>query len=154
MRRVTIDARQPAAGALDEAVAVLVAGGVVAMPTDTLYGLAADPFSTAAIARVFAIKGRSAERAMPLVAADVDQVVSQIGPLSEVARLLASRVLARSAHAPGARGLRRFLPSVAGGRGEIGVRVPAHAVTRELCRASRAPADGDEREPERRAGVE
>jgi L-threonylcarbamoyladenylate synthase len=135
MRRVTIDARQPAAGAIDEAVAVLVAGGVVAMPTDTLYGLAADPFSTAAIARVFAIKGRSAERAMPLVAADIDQVVSQIGPLSEVARLLASRywpgpltlLVARPPSIPA---------DVAGGRGEIGVRVPAHTVTRELCRAS------------------
>jgi L-threonylcarbamoyladenylate synthase len=134
MRRVMIDARQPAPGALAEAAAVLLAGGVVAMPTDTLYGLAADPFSSAAIARVFAIKGRSAERAMPLVAADVDQVISQIGPLSEVARRLASRywpgpltlLVARPPSIPA---------DVAGGRGEIGVRVPAHAVPRELCRA-------------------
>jgi len=135
MRRVTIDARQPDAGALAEAATVLVAGGVVAMPTDTLYGLAADPFSPAAVARVFAIKGRSAERAMPLVAADVDQVVSQIGPLSEAARRLASRywpgpltlLVARPPSIPA---------DVAGGRDEIGVRVPAHAVARELCRAS------------------
>jgi L-threonylcarbamoyladenylate synthase len=134
MRRVMIDARQPAPGALAEAAAVLLAGGVVAMPTDTLYGLAADPFSSAAIARVFAIKGRSTERAMPLVAADVDQVISQIGPLSEVARRLASRywpgpltlLVARPPSIPA---------DVAGGRGEIGVRVPAHAVPRELCRA-------------------
>jgi L-threonylcarbamoyladenylate synthase len=105
------------------------------MPTHTLYGLAADPFSTAAVARLFAIKGRSAERAIPLVAADVEQVVSQIGPLSEVARLLASRywpgpltlLVARPPSIPA---------DVAGGRGEIGVRVPAHTVTRELCRAS------------------
>jgi L-threonylcarbamoyladenylate synthase len=133
MRRIAIDARQPAATALAEAAAILRAGGVVAMPTDTLYGLAADPFSSAAITRVFAVKGRSAERAMPLVAADVDQVVRQIGPLSEVAQRLASMywpgpltlLVARPPSIPA---------EVAGGRGEIGVRVPAHTVPRELCR--------------------
>ena len=134
MRRIAIDAHQPAATALAEAAAILRAGGVVAMPTDTLYGLAADPFSRAAITRVFAIKGRSAERAMPLVAADVDQVVRQIGPLSEVAQRLASM------YWPGPLTLLVPRPpsipaEVAGGRGEIGVRVPAHTVPRELCRA-------------------
>jgi L-threonylcarbamoyladenylate synthase len=134
MRRVPVDAQQPAAGALAEAVAILRAGGVVAMPTDTLYGLAADPFSSKAVARVFAVKGRAAERAMPLVAADVDQIVSQIGPLSAIARRLAST------YWPGPLTLLVARPpalpaDVAGGRDEIGVRVPAHAVTRELCRA-------------------
>jgi L-threonylcarbamoyladenylate synthase len=134
MRRVAIDARQPAEAALAEAVAIVLAGGVVVIPTDTLYGLAADPFSSAAVARVFAVKGRSAERAMPLVAADVDQVVSQIGPLSALARRLAST------YWPGPLTLVVTRPSsipaeVAGGGGAIGVRVPAHAVTRELCRA-------------------
>src|SRR6266853_1981923 len=134
MRRISIDARQPAAPALAEAVTILLAGGVVAMPTDTLYGLAADPFSSAAVARVFAVKGRPAERAMPLVAADVDQVVSQVGPLSEIAHRLASR------YWPGPLTLLVTRPpslpaEVAGGRDEIGVRVPAHAVPRELCRA-------------------
>jgi len=135
MRRVAIDARQPAAAALAEAVAILQAGGVVAMPTDTLYGLAADPFSSGAVARVFAVKGRSTDRAMPLVAADVDQVVNQLGPLSELAQRLASKywpcpltlLVARPSSIPA---------DVAGGRTEIGVRVPAHAVTRELCRVS------------------
>ena len=133
MRRVAVDARRPAADALAEAVAILQAGGVVAMPTDTLYGLAADPFSVDAVARVFAVKGRSAERAMPLVAADLDQIVTQIGPLPELARRLAmtywpgplTLLVTRPPSIP---------PDVAGGRGEIGVRVPAHAVTRELCR--------------------
>src|SRR5215470_6373842 len=138
MRRVAIDARQPAAAALAEAVAILLAGGVVAVPTDTLYGLAVDPFSTAAVARVFAVKGRPAERAMPLVAADLDQIVSHIGPLPDVARRLAA------AYWPGPLTLLVARPAtipadVAGGRNEIGVRVPAHAVTRELCRACGRP---------------
>ena len=135
MRRVAIDARQPAAAALAEAVAILLAGGVVAVPTDTLYGLAVDPFSSAAVARVFAVKGRSADRAMPLVAADVEQVVGQLGPLSSLAWRLASH------YWPGPLTLLVARPpsifaDVAGGRDEVGVRVPAHVVTRELCRAS------------------
>src|SRR5215470_18676425 len=126
MRRVAIDALQPAETALAEAVAVLRAGGVVAMPTDTLYGLAADPFSSDAVARVFAVKGRPAERAMPLVAADVDQVVNQLGPLSELGLRLVSR------YWPGPLTLLVARPSsipadVAGGGPQVGVRVPAHA---------------------------
>src|SRR5689334_19412539 len=73
-----------------EAAAAIRGGGVVAIPTDTLYGLAADPFSPAAIARLFAIKGRSAGRAVALIAADVEQVIAQIGPLPATARRLAS----------------------------------------------------------------
>jgi L-threonylcarbamoyladenylate synthase len=133
MLRVAIDARQPAAVPLAEAAAVIRAGGVVAMPTDTLYGLAANPFSNAAVTRVFAAKGRSAERALPLVAADVDQVINQIGPLSELALRLAAQ------YWPGPLTLLVARPSslpadVTGGRDQVGVRVPAHAVPRELCR--------------------
>lgn len=135
MRRVTIDALQPDEAVLTQAAAIIAAGGIVAMPTDTLYGLAADPFSIAAIERVFAVKARSAERAMPLVAASLDQVVSQLGRLPEAAERLAAR------YWPGPLTLLvprpRSIPAdVAGGRDEIGVRVPAHAVPRGLCHAS------------------
>ena len=47
MRRVAIDAQRPDAAVLLDAAAIVKAGGIVAMPTDTLYGLAADPFSIA-----------------------------------------------------------------------------------------------------------
>src|SRR4249919_165419 len=90
MRRIAIDARRPDAASLQEAAAVIKAGGIVAMPTDTLYGLAADPFSPAAVERVFAAKGRPAERALPLVAADITQVEEQLGALSPEGRRLAA----------------------------------------------------------------
>src|SRR5262245_53295018 len=163
MRRVAIDASQPSAAILAEAAAILLAGGVVAMPTDTLYGLAADPFSAGAIARVFAVKGRPADRAMPLVAADAAQVVTQIGPLPDIAQRLVA------AYWPGPLTLLVTRPSsisgdVTGGRDEIGVRVPAHTVTRELCRVcgrlltatsanlSGAPPSNDPDEIERALG--
>ena len=129
MRRVT---------AIDEAARVIRAGGVVAIPTDTLYGLAADPFNPDAVQRIFTIKGRLADRAVPLVAADVDQIVTHLGSLSSVGSCLASRFW------PGPLTLVIAAPetlatSVSGGRGRVGVRVPAHDVTRRLCRACGRP---------------
>jgi len=134
MRRVAIDAGQPAADVLADAARVIRAGGVVAMPTDTLYGLAADPFSPAAVSRLFAVKGRAAGRAVALVAADVAQVVAQLGPLPPVARRLALDCW------PGPLTLLVDRPSsipeeLTGGSDRVGVRVPAHEVTRALCRA-------------------
>jgi L-threonylcarbamoyladenylate synthase len=135
MRRVAIDVRRPEAAALLDAAAVIQSGGIVAMPTDTLYGLAADPFSAEAVDRVFAAKGRAAERALPLVAADIAQIEDQLGPLSPDVRRLAA------AYWPGPLTLLvPKPPSIAerltGGFDEVGVRVPAHAVPRELCRAA------------------
>ena len=58
---------------IDRAVEVLRNGGVVAYPTDTLYGLAVDPRSAVAVAGLFALKGRDAASAIPLIAASVAQ---------------------------------------------------------------------------------
>ncbi len=138
MRRLAIDARQPDTMALEEAAALILAGEIVAVPTDTLYGLAADPFSTDAVARVFAAKGRAAERALALIAADIAQIEDRLGPLSPEARRLADAfwpgpltlLVPRPATMPDA---------VTGGLAQVGVRVPAHAVARGLCRASARP---------------
>jgi L-threonylcarbamoyladenylate synthase len=138
MRRLAIDARRPDPMALEEAAALILAGEIVAVPTDTLYGLAADPFSTNAVARVFAAKGRAAERAFALIAADIAQIEDCLGPLSPEARRLSAAfwpgpltlLVPRPATMPDA---------VTGGLAQVGVRVPAHAVARGLCRASGRP---------------
>ena len=130
MRRV----RSGDVESLQAAAAVIRGGGVVAIPTDTLYGLAADPFSAAAIARLFEVKGRSAGRAIALIAADVDQVIAQVGPLPATARRLATAywpgpltmLLARPASIPA---------ELVGGSDRVGVRVPDHDIARDLCRA-------------------
>lgn len=134
MIRVVIDQTDPEPALLDRAAGVIRAGGIVALPTDTLYGLAADPFNAAAVRRVFLVKGRASERALPLVAADVAQISSQLGPLPPFALALAERFwpgpLTLLVPAPEA-----LATGVTGGTGRVGVRVPAHAVARELCRA-------------------
>lgn len=120
--------------ALADAASVIHRGGVVAIPTDTLYGLAADPFSPAAISRLFAVKGRADGHAVALVAADTAQVERQLGALSDTGRRLAS------SYWPGPLTLLVDRPSslpaaLTGDSTRVGVRVPNHDVTRELCRA-------------------
>jgi L-threonylcarbamoyladenylate synthase len=138
MLRLRIDPKRPEEAALDEAARVVAAGGIVAVPTDTLYGLAVDPFSAAAVARVFEAKGRQAGQGLLLVAADLEQVVAHFGELPPCGVYLASTcwpgpltlVIPRPAALP---------RETTGGRESVGVRVPAHAVARALCRVSNRP---------------
>jgi L-threonylcarbamoyladenylate synthase len=118
---------------LADAVAVIRRGGVVAFPTDTLYGLAADPRSTVAVDRVVALKGRASSQTIALVAADRAQV-ERISALTMMARHAAAEfwpgpltVLVRSK--PG------LAPSTIGPDGLVGVRVPDHDVALALARA-------------------
>jgi L-threonylcarbamoyladenylate synthase len=60
---------------LERAVELIVAGKVVAFPTDTVYGLGADPFNLAAVAEVYRIKGRSFSHPLPLLVNSVDQAI-------------------------------------------------------------------------------
>lgn len=138
MRRVFVDPGAPQRDAIEEAISWILRGGIVAMPTDTLYGLAADPFNRAAVARVFEVKGREETRAMPLVAADVNQVEASLGRLSPLARRLASR------YWPGPLTLLVPAPvslpkTVTGGGGTVGIRVPANDVARAVCAGCRGP---------------
>jgi len=138
MRRVFVDRASPQRDAIDEAAKWIVDGGVVAIPTDTLYGLAADPFSAAAVARVFEVKGRSGDRALPLIASDTGQVTTYIGQLSSDAARLAARFwpgpLTLLVAAP-----RALAKDVSGGTGKVGVRVPADDVARRICAAVGRP---------------
>lgn len=135
--RVVIDPLFPDIGVLNQAVATLAAGGIVAFPTDTLYGLAVDPRNEPAVDRLFRVKGRSSDHALPLVAADFAQA-QQVGVLPPLARRLATRFW------PGpltlvVRATRGLAPSVHADSGKVAVRVPAHVVARELARLVEHP---------------
>src|SRR6266699_24895 len=58
---------------LEYSVRLILAGKVVAFPTDTFYCLAADPFNLAAVSDIFRIKGRSFDRPLPLLVASLDE---------------------------------------------------------------------------------
>ena len=122
---------------LRQAADVIRRGGVVAIPTETVYGLAADPFNAAAVRRVFDLKGRGAEKALPLIGADAEQVM-QVAVLSPRARRLA----ARAWPGPLTLILERLsgLPDVlTGGAQGVAIRVPGHDVARALCAACGHP---------------
>jgi L-threonylcarbamoyladenylate synthase len=138
VRRVFVDPGAPQRDAIEEAAKWILNGGLVAIPTDTLYGLAADPFSAEAVARVFAVKGRDADRALPLIAADISQATLHLGRLSDAGERLAERYwpgpLTLLVRAP-----RTLAGDVHGGTGKVGVRVPHDVVAQAICRAVGAP---------------
>ena len=125
----------PGPGTLAEVVAALQRGAVVGVPTDTVYGLGADPFVWEAVAALFAVKGRPAIKPIPLLAASVEQA-GRIGVLAGAA-LAAARV-----HWPGALTVvvRRVagLPDWVGDarRDTVGLRVPAHPAALALLAAA------------------
>jgi L-threonylcarbamoyladenylate synthase len=163
--RIEVDPDRPDAADLARAAAFIKSGGVAAIPTDTLYGLAVDPFNADAVERLFRLKGRGVDRALPLIAADRAQVAQHFGELSPIASRLADRFwpgpLTVLVPAPAS------IPAlVTGGLNTVGVRVPAHAVAAGLCRAcgtpltatsaniSGEPATQDPHEVERRVGAQ
>lgn len=122
--------------ALGRAVAleVLRSGGIVAMPTDTVYGVGVALDAQNGLARLFAAKDRPLDRAIVLLVADVEQAAS-LGVFSPAALALADRCWPGGltlvlGQAPGA-----VLPAaLTGGAGTIGVRVPDHDCPRSLAR--------------------
>lgn len=68
---IEVDPQFPSADAIQRASVVIRSGGVVAIPTDALYMLVADPFNLAAVGRVFAAKGRESTRSLPLLVSDM-----------------------------------------------------------------------------------
>jgi L-threonylcarbamoyladenylate synthase len=122
-------------------VAILKSGGLVAFPTDTVYGLGARADLAPAVERVYAVKQRPRDMALPLLLASTGQISGVSCPVSPVARLLAEHFL------PGA--LTLVLPRsalvadiVTGGAATVAVRVPAHPVPVALVEGVGVPIIG------------
>jgi L-threonylcarbamoyladenylate synthase len=116
---------------IDEAVAVVGRGGVVAIPTDTVYGLACDPANAAAIDRIYAIKRRPADLELTVLAATIADIEADV-ELNPNARTLAGEFW------PGALSIVCRLRSRRWGIPRNGhtlsVRVPDHPVALALLR--------------------
>lgn len=133
---LAIDPGAPSLDALAPAVAALQRGGVIAYPTETFYGLGADPLSAAAVARVFGVKARVEGQSLPLIAADLAQA-RRVAAVTGAAARLAERfwpgplTLVVPALAPFVEGAQRH--------GTVAIRVPDHAVARALAAAFGSP---------------
>ncbi len=137
-RVLVVDPVSPEPEAIAEAVRVLRAGGIVAIPTETVYGLAAMAFDAEAVARVYAAKGRPKHH--PLIAHVLGEAQAKRLAASwpERATTLArlfwpgplTLVVERAPHVPSA---------MTGGADSIAVRAPSHPVARAVLEALDQP---------------
>lgn len=126
---------------LKQAAAIIKSGGVVAFPTDTVYGLGALADNPEAVRRVFEIKGRPLSQALPLLVINITQAMDTASRVSETAKILMARFW------PGA--LTLVFPRatwvsdmVTAGGSTVAVRVPNHPLTIELIKAAGGPLVG------------
>lgn len=124
--------------AVAAAAAHLRAGGLVAFPTETVYGLGADALNPAAVRAVFAAKGRPADNPLIVHLADPGDLGAVVAPVTPLARALAARWW------PGPLTLvlqaGPAVPRVTtGGLSTVAVRVPAHPVAQQLIAAAGVP---------------
>jgi len=131
--------------AVQVAVAAMRSGLVVAYPTDTLYGLAVDPANSGAVTKLFSLKGRALDKAIPLIAADVGQVRAwtTMTPLAE--RLAAAfwpgplTLVLRAAVEMDVR--------VMAEGGTVAIRVPDQPIARALAAAADCPVTSTSANP-------
>jgi L-threonylcarbamoyladenylate synthase len=137
-RVITVDAAMPQADRIADAAEVLRRGGLVAFPTETVYGLGANAMNARAVSRIFEAKGRPATDPVIVHLADADQIEHVARHVPAVAHDLAA------AFWPGALTLivdkaPAVADRVTAGLSTVAVRVPAHPVARALIQAAGVP---------------
>jgi L-threonylcarbamoyladenylate synthase len=113
---------------------ILRAGGLVAFPTETVYGLGADASSETAVARLYAVKGRPADHPVIIHLDSLERALAWARDVPKEARVLAEKfwpgpltlILKRSEKAK---------DFVTGGQPSVGIRVPSHPIAQELLKA-------------------
>ena len=122
----------PTVNTLHLAAEAVCAGGVIAYPTEAVYGLGCDPWSQSAVERVLALKCRSAEKGLIVIGASLNQLnaLTELS-ITELARVLnnpgerpTSWIVPASAEAP---------PWITGGRSTVVLRLARYSLTRNLC---------------------
>ncbi len=120
---------------LADALHALRRGDIIGLPTDTVYGIAADPMQRSAVGRLFLAKGRPEIKPIPILAASIEDV-RRVAVMDDDISAIAGR------HWPG--GLTLILPRAPGmpdwvgdsGRNTVGVRIPDHPVAQEILTES------------------
>jgi len=141
LRIVHVSPEAPREDRLEAAKDVLDRGGVIALPTETFYGLAASAFDADALARVNRLKGKSEDSPVLLLLADTAQASRVASNLSDRFYSLAERfwpgpltlLVPASAELP---------PEVSGGRGTVALRVPGLVLPRRLAARLGHPFSG------------
>lgn len=136
-----IELASPVRRQVEKGVSILKEGGVIAFPTDTVYSLGAAITATAAVERIYRVKGRPQSQALPILLADSSQLDEVALSVPPSARLLAdifmpgalTLVLTKSASVP---------DTVTGTKDSVAVRIPAHPIPIALVRGVGVPLTG------------
>lgn len=133
-RVLQVNAHEPEPHLIARAAEALRGGGLVAFPTDTVYGIGCDPGNGDAVDRLYAAKGRPRDLPLILLLAEADEAPRHARtwpPAAEkAARFWPGALTLVVRKAPGVR------DAITAGRDTIGLRVPDHAVARALVRAA------------------
>ena len=123
---------------ISKAAEILRGGGVIALPTDTLYGISANALDEDAASKVFRVKGREERSPLPIFVSDPDDLFRYGREVPDVALRLAESlwpgkltiVVGKSDRIPDV---------VSGGLDTVGIRIPSHPVPREIVAQLGAP---------------
>lgn len=140
-RILSVDPRSPDPQVVQEVVKVLRAEGLVALPTDTLYGLAADIFSETALERVVALKARPHDKPIPIFLSSVEALDMVAAGVPDAARRLIQQFW------PGPLTLILYafpdIPEmITAGTGTVGVRIPRLPLIAEILGSMDRPLTG------------
>lgn len=136
-----ISPEAPERHVIDYAAGFIKRGRVIAIPTDTFYGLSADPFNLSAIERVFQVKGRPENRALPILVNSIEQAVTLMRDVPEAFLVLAQKFW------PGALTLvveatHRLPRKVTGNNGRVALRWADSRIATALIAAVGGPITG------------
>ncbi|MHB1125873.1 MAG: L-threonylcarbamoyladenylate synthase [Bacillota bacterium] len=137
-RYLKVDPANPDGGPIAIAAGILRRGGLVAFPTETVYGLGANAVDPLAVGRIYQAKGRPSDNPLIVHVAEIEQVYPLVQDVPERAVILIAKfwpgpltlVLERSS---------LVADVVTGGLDTVAIRMPAHPVALALLRASRVP---------------
>jgi L-threonylcarbamoyladenylate synthase len=126
---------------VDRAIEILKSGGIVAFPTDTVYGLGGDAFNSEVAERIYKVKQRPRSLPLPVLLADLTQVAAVVDSVPDIVRFLMKRFW------PG--GLTLVLPKAASipeiisaGNDKVAIRIPKHIVPLALIHGLGTPIIG------------
>jgi L-threonylcarbamoyladenylate synthase len=136
--RLKIDPVKPDDKPLAEAVEILRAGGVVAFPTETYYGLGTDAHREAAVEKIFRMKGRNFRNPISVIVDNDREVIALVEEMPAAAQILMHKFW------PGALTMvfaasPAVLPRLTAGTGKIGIRVSSHPVARLIAKGLAGP---------------
>ena len=135
---IKIDPDEPQEETIEEAARIIKDGGLVALPTETVYGLGTDALNEEAVKKIFEIKGRPLDKPLSILIGRKEKLIKYVQEIPKAAEILIAKFW------PGPLTLifkaSSFIPDIVRGRNNtIGIRMPDCKIARKIIQASGVP---------------